>query len=115
MENRNPEIIEFVEEFNILLMKRANSVLGIPEISKGGISGTVTDVWVVFHAAIKGNASGIICVHNHPAGILNPSESDTQLIQKIKEAGNLMDMRLMDHLILSTEGDYYSFVDNELL
>ena len=115
MENWNPAIIEFVEEFKILLMNRSNSVLGILEISKGGISGTVTDVRVVFQAAIKGNASGIICAHNHPSGNLNPSESDTRLTSKLKEAGNLMDIQLLDHLILSTEGDYYSFADNGLL
>jgi DNA repair protein RadC len=115
MDNWNPEIIEFVEEFKILLMNRSNSVLGILEISKGGISGTVTDVRVVFQAAIKGNASGIVCAHNHPSGSLNPSESDTRLTQKLKEAGNIMDIQLLDHLILSTEGDYYSFADNGLL
>jgi DNA repair protein RadC len=115
MDNWNPEIIEFVEEFKILLMNRSNSVLGILEISKGGISGTVTDVRVVFQAAIKGNASGIIAAHNHPSGNLNPSESDTRLTQKLKEAGNLMDIQLLDHLILSTEGEYYSFADNGLL
>jgi DNA repair protein RadC len=115
MDNWNPEIIEFVEEFKILLMNRSNSVLGILEISKGGISGTVTDVRVVFQAAIKGNASGIICAHNHPSGNLNPSESDTRLTQKLKEAGNLMDIQLLDHLIIATEDDYYSFADNGLL
>jgi DNA repair protein RadC len=112
MDNWNPEIIEFVEEFKILLMNRANAVLGILEISKGGISGTVTDVRVIFQAAIKGNASGIIAGHNHPSGNLNPSESDTRLTQKLKEAGNLMDIQLLDHLILANEGDYYSFADN---
>ena len=71
------------------------------EISKGGISGTVTDVRVIFQATIKGNASGIICAHNHPSGNLNPSESDSRLTQKIKEAGNLMDIHLLDHLIIS--------------
>jgi DNA repair protein RadC len=115
IDNWNPEIIEFVEEFKILLMNRSNSVLGILEISKGGISGTVSDLRVIFVAAIKGNASGIICAHNHPSGNLNPSESDTRLTQKLKEAGNLMDIQLLDHLILSTEGDYYSFADNGLL
>ena len=115
IENWNPEIIEFVEQFKILLMNRSNAVLGILEISKGGISGTVTDVRVVFQAAIKGNASGIICAHNHPSGNLNPSESDSRLTQKLREAGNLMDIQLLDHLILSTEGDYYSFADNGLL
>jgi DNA repair protein RadC len=111
----NPDTLEFLEEFKILLMNRSNSVLGILEISKGGISGTVSDVRVIFVAAIKGNASGIICAHNHPSGNLNPSESDTRLTQKLKEAGNLMDIQLLDHLILSTEDDYYSFADNGLL
>jgi len=107
--------IEFLEEFKILLMNRSNSVLGILEISKGGISGTVSDVRVIFAAAIKANASGIICAHNHPSGNLNPSESDTRLTQKLKDAGNLLDIQLLDHLILSTDGNYYSFADNGLL
>ena len=111
MDNWNPETIEFVEEFKILLMNRSNSVLGILEISKGGISGTVTDVRVIFQAAIKGNASGIICAHNHPSSNTNPSESDNKITQKIKEAGNLLDIQLLDHLIISTEGDYYSYAD----
>jgi DNA repair protein RadC len=115
MENWNPDIIEFVEEFKILLMNRSNSVLGILEILKGGISGTVTDVRVIFQAAIKANASGIIACHNHPSGNLNPSESDTKLTQKIKEAGNLMDIQLLDNLILTTDDNYYSFADNGLL
>jgi DNA repair protein RadC len=115
MDNWNPEIIEFLEEFKILLMNRSNSVLGILEISKGGISGTVTDVRVVFQAAIKGNASGIISAHNHPSGNLNPSESDPKITQKIKEAGNLMDIQLLDHLILTMDAGYYSFADNGLL
>ena len=115
MENWNPDIIEFVEEFKILLMNRSNAVLGILDISKGGISGTVTDVRVVFLAAIKANASGIICAHNHPSGNLNPSESDMRLTQKLKEAGNLMDIQLLDHLILTMDGSYYSFADNGLL
>jgi DNA repair protein RadC len=115
MEYWNPDIIKFIEEFKILLMNRSNAVLGILDISKGGISGTVTDVRVVYLAAIKANASGIICAHNHPSGNLNPSESDTRLTQKLKEAGNLMDIQLLDHLILTTDDSYYSFADNGLL
>jgi DNA repair protein RadC len=115
MENWNQDIIEFVEEFKILLMNRSNSVLGILEISKGGISGTVTDVRLIYQGAIKANASGIIVCHNHPSGNLNPSESDTKITQKIKEAGNLMDIQLLDHLILTMDGSYYSFADNGLL
>jgi DNA repair protein RadC len=72
-------------------------------------------VRLIFQAAIKSNASGIIVCHNHPSGNLNPSESDTKLTQKIKEAGNLMDIQLLDHLILTTDDNYYSFADNGLL
>ena len=111
----NMEIIEFVEEFKLLLLNRSNSVLGIMDVSKGGISGTVTDVRLIFQAAIKANASGIICAHNHPSGNLNPSESDTRLTQKLKEAGKLMDIQLLDHLILGLDDNYYSYADNGLI
>jgi len=96
-------------------MNRSNSVLGIMPVSKGGLSGTVTDVRLIFQGAIKANASGIIVCHNHPSGNLNPSDSDTKITQKIKEAGNLMDIQLLDHLILIIDGSYYSFADNGLL
>jgi DNA repair protein RadC len=112
LENWNPEIIEFVEEFKILLLNRANSVLGIMEVSRGGISGTITDVRLVFQAAIKANASGIICGHNHPSSNMNPSESDNRITQKIKEAGHILDIQLLDHIILGPDGDYYSYADN---
>lgn len=114
-ESWDPDTIEFFEEFKVLLLNRSNSVLGILNLSKGGISGTVTDTRIVFQAAIKGNASGIILAHNHPSGNLNPSESDTKITNKIKEAGNIMDIQLLDHIILTTEDEYYSFADNGLL
>jgi DNA repair protein RadC len=84
-------------------------------VSKGGISGTVTDVRLIYQGAIKVNASGIIVCYNHTSGNLNPSESDTKITQKIKEAGNLMDIQLLDHLILPMDGSYYSFADNGLI
>jgi DNA repair protein RadC len=115
LESWNPDTLEHVEEFKILLMNRSNAVLGIMDVSKGGISGTVTDVRVILQAAIKANASGIIVAHNHPSGNLNPSESDVKLTQKIKEAGNLVDIQLLDHLILTIDDSYYSFADNGLL
>jgi DNA repair protein RadC len=83
-------------------------------VSLGGISGTVTDVRIILQAALKANASGLLVCHNHPSGNLNPSDSDTTITRKIKEAGNLMDIQLLDHLILSSE-DFYSFADNGLL
>ena len=115
MEQLDHGTIEHIEEFKLMLMNRSNAILGIMDVSKGGISGTVTDVRILLQATIKANASGIIVCHNHPSGNLNPSESDTKLTQKIKEAGNLMDIQLLDHLILTTGDNYYSFADNGLL
>jgi DNA repair protein RadC len=102
------------EEFWILFLNRSNKVINRMKLSQGGISGTVTDVRMVMKKAIEYLASGIILCHNHPSGNLNPSESDTKITQKIKEAGNLMDIQLLDHLIIS-EKDYYSFADNGIL
>jgi DNA repair protein RadC len=81
MENWDQDSIEHIEEFKLLLMNRSNSVLGLLSVSKGGISGTVTDIRLIYQAAIKANASGIIVCHNHPSGNLNPSESDTKLCE----------------------------------
>jgi DNA repair protein RadC len=114
MENWDLDSIEHIEEFKLLLMNRSNSVLGILAVSKGGLSGTVTDVRLIFQAAIKANASGIIVCHNHPSGNLNPSESDSRITQKIKESGSLMDIQLLDHVIINAE-EYYSFADNGLI
>jgi DNA repair protein RadC len=102
------------EEFWILFLNRSNKVINRMKLSQGGISGTVTDVRLVMKNAVDYLASGIIVCHNHPSGNLNPSESDTRITQKIKEAGNIMDIQLLDHLIIS-EKEYYSFADNGLL
>jgi DNA repair protein RadC len=102
------------EEFWILFLNRSNKVINRMKLSQGGISGTVTDVRMVMKRAIEYLASGIIVCHNHPSGNLNPSESDTRITQKIKEAGNIMDIQLLDHLIIS-EKEYYSFADNGFL
>ena len=115
MDNWDLDSIEHIEEFKLLLMNRSNSVLGLLPVSKGGISGTVTDIRLIYQAAIKANASGIIVCHNHPSGNTNPSESDTRLTQKIKEAGMVMDIQLLDHLIIINDSNYYSFADNGLL
>ena len=115
MQRWNHDTIEHVAEFKVMLMNRSNTVQGIMDVSKGGISGTVTDVRKLLRAIIKPNASGIIVCHNHTSGNLNPSESDTKLTQKIKQAGMIMDIQLLDHLILTTDDNYYSFADNGLL
>jgi DNA repair protein RadC len=102
------------EEFWILFLNRSNRVINRIKISQGGISGTVTDVRIIMKKAVECLASGIIVCHNHPSGNINPSESDSKITQKIKEAGNLMDIQLLDHLIISGS-DYFSFADNGLL
>ena len=109
----NQSTIEHKESFKMLLLNRANKVLGITTISEGGLSGTVTDVRLIFQYAIKGNASGIIVAHNHPSGNSNPSDSDQKITQKIKEAGNLLDIQLLDHIIVTPEMDLYRSLADE--
>ncbi len=106
--------LEFVEQFKVMLLNKANRVLGICEISTGGISGTVADPKLIFMAALKSNASFIVIAHNHPSGNLKPSRQDEELTGKIKEGGKFLDLPLLDHLIVTTEG-YYSFADEGLL
>ncbi len=112
LEHWDLDSIEHVEEFKLILLTRSNKVLGIASISKGGISGTVTDVRIILQYAIKANASGLIICHNHPSGNLQPSESDTAITKKIKESASVMDIQLLDHLIIVPEGEYYSMADN---
>ncbi|MFN8239374.1 MAG: DNA repair protein RadC [Bacteroidales bacterium] len=102
------------EEFWILFLNRSNKVLNKVKLSQGGISGTVTDVRMIMKKAVDNLASGIIVCHNHPSGNLSPSEADTRITVKIKEAGQIMDIQLLDHLIICDK-DYYSFADNGLI
>jgi DNA repair protein RadC len=95
--------IEHVETCKMLLLNRANKVLGITTISKCGISGSIVDVRIVFQYALKANASGIIIAHNHPSGNKMPSESDKSITRKIKEAGTILDIPLLDHIVLTAE------------
>ncbi|HOU95523.1 MAG TPA: DNA repair protein RadC [Bacteroidales bacterium] len=102
------------EEFWILFLNRSNRVIHRMKLSQGGISGTITDIRIVMKKAIEYLSSGIILCHNHPSGNLSPSDSDTNITIKIKEAGNFLDIQLIDHLIIS-ENNYYSFADNGFL
>lgn len=112
--NHWSDSVEFIEEFNILLLNRANSVLGFVNLSKGGVSATVVDIKLVFVAALKGNASAIILSHNHPSGSLFPSQHDRDLTNKIVQAGNLLSITILDHLIVSPS-NYFSFKDEGIL
>ena len=106
--------IDMLEQFKVILTNRANKVLGIFEVSSGGVSGTVADPKIIFAAAIKGAASGIIIAHNHPSGNLKPSQTDLDLTRKIKEGGRFLEIQLLDHIIISSEG-YYSFADEGIM
>ena len=114
IENWDDTKIEFVEQFKLMLLNRANKVLGVLEVSTGGVSGTVADPKVIFAAALKGNASGIIVAHNHPSGNLAASQSDIDLTRKLKDAGKFLEIQLLDHVIVTTE-KYFSFADEGLI
>ncbi|HMN88990.1 MAG TPA: DNA repair protein RadC [Saprospiraceae bacterium] len=98
------------EEFWILLLNRAGRVIGREQISLGGVAGTVVDAKIVFRKAIESMASSLILVHNHPSGNLQPSQQDINLTQKLKKAGETLDIAVLDHLII-TERGYFSFAD----
>ena len=102
------------EYFYMLCLDRASQVLGFFQVSVGGMNGTIADIRIIFQTAIKANASGIIISHNHPSGNLQPSEADKALTNKIVEAGKLMDISILDHIILSSKG-YFSFADEGLV
>nr|WP_321406166.1 DNA repair protein RadC [uncultured Carboxylicivirga sp.] len=98
------------EEFWILLLNRSNKVITRYKISQGGVAGTVIDIRIILKSAIDHLASSIILCHNHPSGNIQPSEMDRQITKKMKEAGKIMDIPVLDHLIV-TESAYYSFAD----
>ena len=102
------------EEFWVILLNRANVVMRKTAISRGGVAGTVADPKMIFKEALEQLASSIILVHNHPSGNRNPSAADIQLTKKLKEAGNFLDLPILDHLIF-TESGYYSFADEGIL
>lgn len=110
----NANTIEFFEESKILLLNNSNKVLGVYTISSGGISGTVVDIRLIFAAALKANATAIILIHNHPSGKLIASEADKAITRKVKEAGSILDIILLDHLIITNES-YFSFADEGVL
>lgn len=112
--NWNENKIGLVEQFKILLLNQNNRVLGIYEISTGGITGTVADPKLIFIAALRAAAVNLILAHNHPSGNLKPSRADIELTKKIEEAGRLLDITVLDHLIVSNEA-FYSMADEGMM
>lgn len=102
------------EEFWILILNRANRITKKYQISQGGVTGTVADPKIIFKIAVEELASGIILAHNHPSGNLNPSQADVDLTKKLKEAGRLLDIQVLDHIIVAGK-NYYSFADESML
>ena len=102
------------EEFWVLYLNNSNKILAKTQLSKGGITSTIVDVRVVLKEALEHSATAIVLVHNHPSGGLNPSESDKKLTQKFKLAGKSLDIKVLDHIIV-TEKTYFSFSDESLL
>ncbi len=109
----NGDSMNIKDEAVVLFLNRGNRVLGGYKVSSGGITGTVVDVRIILSIALKSLACGIILAHNHPSGELQPSRSDKELTQKLKEAAKLMEITLLDHLII-TSMSYYSFADESV-
>ena len=104
------EDIDHRESFKVLLLSRANKVLGISNLFIGGLSGVVVDPKLIFQTALKCNAASIILMHNHPSGNLVASDADLKLTRKIIEAGKVLDLPVLDHVILTSES-YCSLAD----
>ena len=98
------------EEFWIIYMNNSNKVISKSQLSKGGITGTLVDVRIVFKTALEMGATALILCHNHPSGTLVPSEADKQITRKLKLAGESLEIKVLDHLIV-TEASYFSFAD----
>lgn len=102
------------EEFWVLFLSNSNKVLAKSQVSKGGLTATVVDIRLLFKRALELVSVAIIVCHNHPSGKLQPSVADKNLTEKMKQAGNTLDIKLLDHLII-TEKAYFSFADEGLL
>ena len=111
LESWNKETLQLFEEFKVIMLNNSNEVLGIWVMSKGGMTGTAVDVKLLFSVVLKSCAAAIITVHNHPSGNLQPSESDSNIYEKMKSVASFLDVRYLDNLIITKDG-YYSFMDN---
>lgn len=111
----NPDTIGLFEEAKILLIDQANKVLGVVGLSSGGMTSTIVDIRLVFAAALKAPARAIILAHNHPSGNLKPSQADLSLTQRLVEAGKILDLPILDHIILTPDGAYMSFADEGMI
>ncbi|MDE7430568.1 MAG: JAB domain-containing protein [Lachnospiraceae bacterium] len=105
------ETIGYKETFKVLLLNNANKIIGYTTISEGGLTSTIVDVRVIMQTALVSNASAIILTHNHPSGNTRLSCHDDSLTKKIKAACEIMDIRLLDHIIVTPYDSFYSYCD----
>lgn len=108
----NKDTIELQETFIVLLLNNSNKIKGIYELSRGSITGTLVDLRILFAVVLKSLSVGLVLSHNHPSHKLKPSHADIELTKKINKAAQLFDIKVLDHLILAPNGEYYSFADN---
>lgn len=106
--------MEQKEIFSCLFLDRSNKILGMAKISEGSSCATVVDIPYIFRLAILINASSVILCHNHPSGNLQASDADKQITKKIIQAGELLDIKIFDHMIISSWG-YFSFLGEDLI
>ena len=114
-ENWDKQTIGVHETFKVLLLNNANKVKGTFQASTGGLTGTLVDLRILFAVVLKTLSVGIILAHNHPSGTDKASEADIKLTEKIQKAAELFDIRVLDHLIILPDGNYFSFSDNGML
>jgi DNA repair protein RadC len=113
-DNWDANRIELQEQFKVMLLNRSSRVLGIVDISTGGIAGTLADPKLIFVTALKAGASSIILAHNHPSGQLTPSQADRSLTRKLTEGGKILEISVFDHVILTADS-YFSFADEGIM
>lgn len=109
------ESIALQERFVVIYLNNSNKVIGIQKLSVGGLNGTVAVVRLLYATALKAMATGVIVSHNAPSYLLKPSAQDITLTKKLKEAGSLIDIKLLDHLIVSPNNDYLSLAEDGYL
>jgi DNA repair protein RadC len=110
----NKGTIEFREEFIALYMNKRNEILGYFLVSCGGMSATIADPKLIFSAALKAGACSVIIAHNHPSGNIEPSAEDKKLTSRVRSGGELLEIQLIDHIIITAD-NYFSFCDQGLL
>lgn len=108
----DPDSIGYKESFKVIHLNNSNMIIGYQSVSEGGLTSTVVDVRTIMQGALLTNATAMVLAHNHPSGTTRPSVQDDNITKKISEACRLLDIRLLDHIIVTPFGDYYSYNDS---